>query len=92
MSENATRGSSRTDWARVDAMTDEDIDFSDNPPATEEELARAQLRMPASRTSVTLELDTDVLAWYQTRGESFQKRINSILRAHMTSQESRAAA
>ncbi|WP_375509420.1 hypothetical protein [uncultured Nostoc sp.] len=42
---------SRTDWARVDAMSDEDIDTSDIPPLSEEFFAKAQLRMPKSYTN-----------------------------------------
>ncbi|MEO1396479.1 MAG: hypothetical protein AAFV90_26625 [Cyanobacteria bacterium J06634_5] len=35
-----------TDWTRIDAMTDEDIDTSDIPPLTEEFFLKATLRMP----------------------------------------------
>jgi hypothetical protein len=38
---------SRTDWARIDAMTDEDIDTSDIPPLTDEFFSKAKLRMPS---------------------------------------------
>jgi len=31
---------SETDWERLDAMTDDDIDFSDIPPLTEEDFKR----------------------------------------------------
>lgn len=39
---------SKTDWARIDSMSDEEIDISDIPPLSEEFFARAQLRMPKS--------------------------------------------
>lgn len=42
---------SRTDWERIDAMTDDDIDTSDIPPLTEEELARSWWRLPAPTSS-----------------------------------------
>ena len=47
------RSRDRTDWARVDAMTDEELhqnalDDPDNPPLTEEQLARAR-RVPDVR-------------------------------------------
>jgi hypothetical protein len=35
---------SETDWARIDAMTDEDIDFSKIPAITAAQIARATLR------------------------------------------------
>ncbi len=37
---------SQTDWTRIDAMSDEDIDTSDIPPLTEAFFAKAQLRQP----------------------------------------------
>jgi hypothetical protein len=37
---------SGTDWARVDALTDDEIDTSDIPPMTEEFFAKATLRLP----------------------------------------------
>jgi hypothetical protein len=36
---------SQTDWARIHAMQDEDIDLSDIPEATEEQIAQAVLRV-----------------------------------------------
>jgi hypothetical protein len=38
LKKRSTSKASRTDWARVDAMRDEDIDFSDVPEATPEHL------------------------------------------------------
>jgi hypothetical protein len=56
---------SRTDWARIDAMTDDDIDTSDIPPLTDEFFARAKVRMPASKVSaVSVPIDADTLAWF----------------------------
>ncbi len=66
MNERDTGKPSRTDWARVDAMTDEDIDYSDIPATSEEELQRAQLRMPEDHGTVTLKLDPGVLSWFQS--------------------------
>ena len=47
---------SNTDWARLDAMTDEEIDTSDIPPLTEEFFARAVLRMPPELQSTLMRL------------------------------------
>ncbi|MBD1807740.1 hypothetical protein H6F98_20140 [Microcoleus sp. FACHB-SPT15] len=46
MNENAMSNTSKTDWARVDAMTDEDIDTSDIAPLSEEFFAKAKWRIP----------------------------------------------
>ena len=39
---------SATDWARIDQMTDEEIDTSDIPPLTDAFFAKAKLRLPRS--------------------------------------------
>ncbi len=42
---------SRMDWARLDALADEDINTSDIPALTEEDFARSQWRFPSSEQS-----------------------------------------
>ena len=44
MNSTSTSPKSQPDWARVDALRDEDIDFSDCPEITAEMLANAELR------------------------------------------------
>lgn len=73
---------SQTDWTRVDALTDETIDTSDIPPLDEAFFANAKLRMPDQRVSVTVNIDADVLAWFEAQGEEFQQRINAALRIY----------
>jgi uncharacterized protein (DUF4415 family) len=76
-----------TDWKRIDAMKDEDIDFSDIPEITPEMFARAVLRRnfkPIPRKKqLTLRVDSDVVDWYKKQGPGYQTRINSLLRAYM---------
>jgi uncharacterized protein (DUF4415 family) len=78
---------SQTDWKRIDAMKDEDIDFSDIPEITAEMFARAVRRRnfkPIPRKKqLTLRVDDDVVEWYKRQGPGYQTRINSLLRAYM---------
>ena len=46
---NSTSRGSQTDWEYVDALQDEDIDLSDIPEVTAEQMARAQLRVGANQ-------------------------------------------
>ena len=55
---------SETDVARLHAMQDEDIDFSDIPEVTPEMFARAVVvrkLTPHRKTQLTLRIDEDVL-------------------------------
>jgi uncharacterized protein (DUF4415 family) len=73
---------SETDWARIDQMTDEEIDTSDSPPLDDEFFARAEWRMPAKKTAVTLSIDSDVLEWFEAQGADFQHRVNAALKIY----------
>lgn len=91
MNNESTLPTSQTDWVRVDAMRDEEIDFSDCPEITPEMLAKAVVRkglqpVPA-QVQVTLCLDRDVLAWFKAQGEEYQTRINAVLKAYKETHE-----
>ena len=53
MSVNDSKKSSQTDWKRVDAMSDEDIDTFDIPPLDETFFANAQVRLPERKAAVS---------------------------------------
>ncbi len=76
-----------TDYKRLDAMTDDEIDFSEAPELTPEMFAHALIRRnfkPIPRkTQLTLRADSDVVDWYKKRGRGYQTRINALLRAYM---------
>ena len=81
--ENANQPS-LTDWARVDNVTDEDIDTSDIPPLDDAFFANATLRM---LEAVPVHVDADVVAWFRQQGGSYREQMNAILRSYMTLQE-----
>ncbi len=53
---------SRTDWSRIDAITDEAIDTSDILPFGDEFFLKAKLRMPPSFATVAIRIDFETLA------------------------------
>ena len=87
MKKKSTTRKSETDWKRIDAMTDADIDFSETPEVTPEMFAQAILRRnfkPIPRKKqLTLRIDSDVVDWYKNQGRGYQTRINALLRAYM---------
>lgn len=82
MSELDMKKQSRTDWDRIKAMKDEDIDFSDNPKLGEDFFKEAVF-WHGNKQQVTLRIDQDVLAFFKERGKGYQKLINAILRKYM---------
>ena len=86
MKKKPTSVKSQTDFARLDKMKDEDIDYSDAPAITPEMFAKAIVRRglkPRTKTQLTLRVDSDVLDWYKKQGSGYQTRINQLLRAYM---------
>ena len=67
------------------ARPDSEIDYSDIPHLTEEQLKnprRGLIHRPAKR-QVTAQLDADVLEWLEAQGSGYESRINTILRREM---------
>ena len=63
-------------------MPDEDIDTSDIPELDDNFFQRADIRLP-TKQPVTLRVDSDVLAWFKSKGRGYQTRINKLLRQYM---------
>ena len=83
MNAKLSKKRSKTNWDKVKAKVDSDIDTSDIPELDPEFFKSAELRMPATKTSITVRLDTDVLEWYRRQGKGYQTRINAVLRTYM---------
>ncbi len=47
--EDNLSNSSKTNWERIDALTDDEIDVSDLPPLTDEFFAKAKWLMPGDK-------------------------------------------
>lgn len=91
----ARKMKSETDWARVDALTDEDIDhaIAEDPDAapvwTDEDWKNAKVVWPQGKAPVTLRLDRDIIAWFKHQGPGYQSRINAVLRSFVEAQKPR---
>jgi len=73
---------SLTDWKRIDAMRDEDIDYSDIPKQGPDFFANAII-WPGPKKQITLRIDPDVLIFFRKHGRGYQSTINAVLRKYM---------
>src|SRR5436309_1691564 len=77
----------QTDWARVDAMTEAQLErnIAADPDASiaDPDWTRARLVMPQRKESVHMRIDPDVLAWFRQQGQGYLTRMNAVLRAYM---------
>jgi uncharacterized protein (DUF4415 family)/predicted nucleotidyltransferase len=83
-------GESRTDWGKVDDMSQAEVERL----ADEEEGALPDgrestviLGLPAGKEAVKLRIDRDVLEWFRQTGKGYQTRMNNVLRAFVKSRQ-----
>ena len=75
-----------TDWARVDAMTEEELEaaIANDPDADVPgaDWTTAKLVTPQPKRSISLRIDPDVLAWFKQQGPGHLTRMNAVLRSY----------
>jgi len=90
--EKIAKGGDRSDWARVDAMTDEDIlaNMRNDPDWADfidVDWSKAKIVVPAPKTSISIRLDADIVDFFKATGKGYQTRINAVLRHYMDEQD-----
>ena len=95
------RGETYTDWAKVRAMTEEELEASirADPDDVLDDAAieRGFAGLPPGfwdaprKQDVHIRLDSDVVDWFKQQGKGYQTRINAVLRAFVDNQKKSAA-
>lgn len=80
----------KSDLARIDAMTDDDIDYSDIPELDDEFWENAELYI-GGKKAISIRVDEDVLDFFKARGKGYQTAINKVLRQYMEAQTRRGS-
>jgi uncharacterized protein (DUF4415 family) len=85
----ANRRRGKTDWARVDAMNDREIEVAikSDPDAARlldpEWFKQATVVMPERKVPVSLRIDREVVEWFKAHGSRYQSRMNAVLKAYV---------
>jgi uncharacterized protein (DUF4415 family) len=90
-----------TDWKKIRKMKDEDIDYSDNPPLTDEQLATAfdvdftdpkqvaQLQEMTQNNNKnnkkSIKVEYEVFNYYRKRNKKYENKMNEVLKDYMLS-------
>ena len=75
----------KAELAALAALSDQEVDVGDLPVLTEafwQNAVRNPFYKP-TKTSTTVRIDSDVLAWLRGQGKGYQSRLNAILRRAM---------
>lgn len=93
-----TRRTGRTDWKRVDALTDEEIERAvredrDAAPLVDRDWFKtARLLLPEAQPAkqqLTIRLDRKVIDWFKAQGARYQTHINAVLRAYVETHQAK---
>jgi len=89
------RRKSETDWARVDALTDKEIEEAvrNDPDAAPLDIdwSDAILVIPPKKKAISIRVDEDVLDYFKKLGAGYQRRMNSVLRSFVEQKRKPAA-
>ena len=82
----------KTDWARLKAMTEEEIEANalsdpDNPPFDSRDFWERGISVHGARQLARVNIDPDILAWFQAQGADFRQQIGAVLQAYMETHE-----
>jgi uncharacterized protein (DUF4415 family) len=87
------RRKSETDWARVDALTDKEIEDAvrKDPDAVPLDFnwGEAVLVIPPKKQAISIRVDEDVLDYFKHEGAGYQRRMNAVLRSYMQQKKSK---
>ena len=84
----------KTDWAALDALTDEEIEEAvrKDPDAVplDFDWSEAVLVIPPKKKAISIRVDEDVLDFFRQEGAGYQRRMNAVLRSYMQQRKKRA--
>lgn len=93
MSKKNTLEKFGTDIERLRNMKDEDIDFSDIPPITEEMwekgVWRKGFKPTPKKNQDNLPIDKDIIEFFKVQDFNYPLKINQILRAYMEAHQAK---
>lgn len=88
------RRKGETDWERVKALTDKEIEASiKNDPDWSDDWnwSDAILVIPPRKTAISIRIDADVLDYFKKQGAGYQRRMNAVLRSYMEQKRKKRA-
>ena len=82
------RSEDQTDYARLDAMTEEELEASiDREEEGEIDWSTIQVGIPGPKQQITVRFDRDVIEWFKAQGAGYQTRMNAVLRGYVDAQK-----
>jgi uncharacterized protein (DUF4415 family) len=83
MREKQSRLSDKTNYKRLETMSDKDIDYSDIPETNKTLWSKAKIVDPGKKQPISFRVDNDVLTWFKSQQGRYQQLMNRVLRQYM---------
>jgi len=88
------RGEDQSDYAALDAMTEEELEAAIASDPDEAGLKHnldnwdnVIIGFPKPKRQVTVRLDGDIIDWFKDSGRGYQTRMNAVLRSYVEAQK-----
>lgn len=92
LEEMSRRGESRTNWEKVRAQTDEELESSiDHEEEGVVDWSTTTVTIPRPKVPFTMRYDPEILEWFRKQGPGYQTKINAVLRTYVEAQLDRKA-
>ena len=84
---------SKTDWDRLQALTEEEIEANaladlEAQPTDEAFWTDAEISRREKTAPVAVRLDPEVVQWFKAQGKDYRSRINAVLKAYKNAHSS----
>jgi uncharacterized protein (DUF4415 family) len=88
----AMRAQTRTDWHRVDAQTDEELERliaeDEDERGMQADWTRAKLVLPQAKKSIHLRLEKEIIDFFKSKGKGHISRMQAVLKAYVDAHRS----
>lgn len=71
--------------AELEALKDEDIDYSDIPKLNDSFWDNAVLHQPKNKKRISIRIDNDIVEFFKQNGKGYQTQMNAVLGSYMRS-------
>jgi uncharacterized protein (DUF4415 family) len=79
------KSTSKTDWEALKAMKNEEIDYSEIAPLSDAFFKRARVLQSKSKVTLTMQVDADIVEWFQKASDNWEAQVQAALRFYVES-------
>jgi len=83
---------SKTDWKAIDALSDDDIDYSDIPEVTADMFKNMVVLLPDETKKINIRVKNRTIEFFKRNSKHYQTMINAVLDAYVDAHQKKKIA